>query len=273
MVDPQGANARMPVLFIGHGSPLNAIEDNTWSREFRALGEAIPRPRAVLTVSAHWWSEGSYLTGGRQPRTIHDFGGFPQALYEVQYPAPGSPDLAQRVLSLLAATEVAAPPGPAIREDWGLDHGTWSVLRHLLPDADVPVVQLSLDARQSSRRHFELGRALRALRAEGVLVVGSGNITHNLRDAMQRAARGTSETPTWATAFDRDVAQALGERDTAHLVDAWPDGPNARQVHPHPDHWFPLLYAYAATEADDSVSFPIEGFDLGSLSMRAVRWD
>ncbi len=261
--------ARMPVLFLGHGTPMNAIEDNRWSQAFQALGGTLPRPKAILAISAHWWTQGTFLTGNAAPRTIHDFGGFPQELFEVQYPSPGSPDVAARIRTLLAAQ--TSPPA-ALADDWGLDHGTWSVLRHMVPAADVPVVQLSLDGRLSSRQHFELARALQALREEGVLLLGSGNITHNLRDAMGRAARGEATTPDWALAFDRDVAQAILQRDGDHLVDAWPDGRHARQAHPHPDHWFPLLYAFAATDDRDGVSFPIEGFDLGSLSMRAVRW-
>jgi len=161
---------------------------------------------------------------------------------------------------------------PAVSDDWGLDHGTWSVLRHAMPKADVPVVQLSLDGQLTANQQFELARALHQLRSEGVLILGSGNVTHNLRDATSRVATGDLAIPTWADEFDREVARALRERDTKHLVQAWPDGPHARQVHPHPDHWFPLLYAYAATDDGDAVSFPVEGFDLGSLSMRAVRW-
>ncbi len=263
------AGTRMPVLFLGHGSPMNAIDDNRWSRAFRSIGASLPRPTAVLAISAHWWTEGSFLTGGARPPTIHDFGGFPRRLSEVQYPAPGSPDLAARTAALLATA--TAPPA-AERTDWGLDHGTWSVLRHLLPAADVPVVQLSLDGRLTARQHLELGRALRDLRDAGVLILGSGNVTHNLRDAMQRVAAGDPTTPDWALQFDREVAAAVSEGDTRHLVEAWPDGRHARLAHPHPDHWFPLLYAHAAAERADAVSFPVEGFDLGSLSMRAVRW-
>lgn len=260
---------RMPVLFIGHGSPINAIEDNRWSRAFRAIGNELPRPRAVLAISAHWWTQGSFLTGGAKPGTIHDFGGFPQELYEVQYPAPGSPDLAARVKTILSEKTAQ---GAVVRGDRGLDHGAWSVLRHLIPEPVVPVVQLSLDGRLSAKQHFELALALHQLRGEGVLVLGSGNVTHNLRDAMTRASGGDPTTPAWAEQFDREVTQALRGRDRAHLIEAWPDGQHAQQAHPHPDHWFPLLYAYAATDDEDSVSFPIEGFDLGSLSMRAVRW-
>ena len=260
---------RMPVLFLGHGTPMNAIEDNRWSQAFRGIAETIPRPKAILAISAHWWTQGSYLTGNAQPKTIHDFGGFPKALFEVQYPAPGSPDLASRVRSLLASQ---TDPAATVTDDWGLDHGTWSVLRHMVPGADIPVVQLSLDGRLSPQQHFDLARALQALREEGVLILGSGNITHNLRDAMGRVAEGDTAIPDWAQAYDRDVTQALEQRDAQHLVRSWPEGRHARQAHPHPDHWFPLLYAFAASDDRDEVTFPIEGFDLGSISMRAVRW-
>src|SRR5262245_60987544 len=167
------SSVRMPVLFVGHGSPMNAIEDNPWSRAFRALGEQLPRPRAVLCVSAHWYTPGTFLTDNARPETIHDFGGFPRELHEVQYPAPGAPDLARRISQLLAAH--AASP----RSDWGLDHGTWSVLVHLLPAADIPVLQLSIDGRLPPARHIEIGKALAPLREEGVLVLGSGNVVHN----------------------------------------------------------------------------------------------
>ena len=262
--DADGVPALFPVLFIGHGSPMNAIEDNEWSRGFRAIGENLPQPKAVLAISAHWWTEGSLLTANESPRTIHDFGGFPQPLYEIQYPAPGSPRLAKRVAALLESAEQ--------NEEWGLDHGTWSVTKYLFPDADVPIVQLSLDSRLTPRQHVELAQDLAELRGEGVLILGSGNLTHNLRDAMGRATSAEPEVPDWASEFDRTTAQAILERDTEHLIRAWPDGPNAQLVHPHPDHWFPLLYAYAASYPSDEVSFPIEGFSLGSLSMRAVRW-
>lgn len=258
--------ARMPVVFVGHGSPMNAIVDNRWSQGFRALGASLPRPRAALCISAHWWIEGSFLTGNPRPRTIHDFGGFPQELFAVEYPAPGAPDLAKQVATVLDRAE---PPGPDLRNDWGLDHGTWSVTRHLWPEADVPIVQLSLDARLQAAQHLELAKALHQLRGDGVMVMGSGNIVHNLRDALSR--RENAATPNWAAEFDSDVTKAIEDRDDTHLVRMWP-GTRGREAHPHPDHWFPLLYAVAATDGEDRVSFPIEGFDWGSLSMRSVVW-
>jgi 4,5-DOPA dioxygenase extradiol len=255
---------RMPVLFLGHGSPANAIEDNAWSRAFRALGRELPLPRGVLAVSAHWYVAGTFLTGGGRPETIHDFGGFPEALHRVEYPAPGDPALARRAARLLGDRA-------ALRDDWGLDHGAWSVLRHLFPAADVPVVQLSLDGRLPPRGHLEMGRALAPLRDEGVLLLASGNLTHNLRLAFQAAAHGAAETPDWARRFDEGVARAVAERDHDFLVRA-PEGPDGRVAHPTLDHYLPLLVAAGASGDADPVTFPITGFDLGSLSMRAVRW-
>ncbi|HRI09521.1 MAG TPA: 4,5-DOPA dioxygenase extradiol, partial [Nannocystaceae bacterium] len=201
---PPSPAERPPVLFIGHGSPMNAIEDNQWSRGLRTLAGALPRPRAILAISAHWYVDGTLLTVDAAPRTIHDFGGFPRALYEIRYPAPGAPDLAARVRRLVAAA-ADAPPGA-----WGLDHGTWSVLRWLYPDADVPVVQLSLDRRLSPAAHHELGRALADLRDDGVMILGSGNITHNLRDAITRMQSGDHQTPAWARRFDLEVRVGAG---------------------------------------------------------------
>jgi 4,5-DOPA dioxygenase extradiol len=255
---------RMPVLFLGHGSPMNAIEDNIWSRAFKQLGQQLPRPRAVLCVSAHWYGEGSLVTGNELPETLHDFGGFPEALQQVKYPAPGDVALAQRVVQLL--------PAARLSNDWGLDHGTWSVLRHLRPAADCPVLQLSLDARLPGDQHWELGRALAPLRDEGVLIVGSGNIVHNLRDAFGRMRRGDGQTPDWASSFDADAERAIVQHDAAYLARAHQDG-RGRDAHPTPEHYLPLLYVVGAASDADRVSFPIKGFDAGSLSMRAVRFD
>ena len=193
---------RMPVLFVGHGSPMNAIEDNVWSRGFRDLAGALPRPKAILAVSAHWYVEGTFTTANERPKTIHDFGGFPDALFRVQYPAPGDPDLAKRVVELVGERRAS------VDDTWGLDHGTWSVLVHLLPAADVPVVQLSIDGRLAPAEHLAIGRAL--------------------------------------------------------------EGDAGRLSHPTPDHYLPLLYAAGASTQDDAVRFPIEGFDMASLSMRSV---
>ncbi|MCA8971846.1 MAG: 4,5-DOPA dioxygenase extradiol [Planctomycetes bacterium] len=254
----------MPVLFVGHGSPMNAIEDNRWSRGFTALGATVPRPKAILAISAHWFVRGTWLTGNPSPKTIHDFSGFPRALYEIDYPAPGNVDLAKRVRSLLGDERAD------LSVDWGLDHGTWSVLRLMYPKADVPVLQLSIDRGLDARAHHDLGRSLRDLRNEGVLIVGSGNVVHNLRDAIGRMQTASPTTPDWAERFDESVQSMLTERDTKSLLAAVPGTEDGRLSHPSPDHWLPLVYAYAATDEHDGVRFPIEGFDLGSLSMRSV---
>jgi 4,5-DOPA dioxygenase extradiol len=241
---------------------MNAIEDNVWSRGFRDLGRRLPTPRAILAVSAHWHVPGTLVTGDLAPKTIHDFGGFPEPLYEMRYPARGDPALARRVVDLLGG-EVAE-----VSMDWGLDHGTWTVLHHLRPSADCPVVQLSLDATAPASRHLELGRALAPLRDEGVLIMASGNIVHNLRDALNRLARNELSTPMWAAEFDQAVARAIEAHDLKELA-RLVESPEGRRAHPTPEHFLPLLYAAAAAEGD-LVKFPITGFDLGSLSMRSV---
>jgi 4,5-DOPA dioxygenase extradiol len=257
---------RTPVLFVGHGSPMNAIEDNPWSRGFRALAAMLPRPRAILSVSAHWFVPRTMLTAQKRPRTVHDFSGFPRELYEIRYPAPGDPALAGRVARLAGAERAS------LSEDWGLDHGTWSVLRHLYPEADVPVVQLSIDSRKPASDHLAFGRALAPLREQGVLIVGSGNVTHNLRHAMEAYDRPDLATPAWASKFDAEVAQALGSHDLGFLVRAL-ETAEGRMSHPTPDHYLPLLYAAGASDAKDNTRFPLTGFDLASLSMRAALFD
>ncbi len=255
--------ARMPVLFVGHGSPMNAIEDNVWSRAFRALATTLPRPKAILAVSAHWYVEGTSTTASERPETIHDFGGFPDELFRVQYPAPGDPALARRVVGLVGERR------GSLDTEWGLDHGTWSVLVHLRPAADVPVVQLSIDERLAPAEHLAIGQALAPLRDEGVLIMGSGNVVHNLRHAFSARRGGETRTPAWARDFDASVAKALAARDHAALVHAL-DGDAGRLAHPTPDHYLPLLYAAGASSAADVARFPIEGFDWTSLSMRSV---
>src|SRR5919201_1406075 len=238
----------MPVLFVGHGSPLNAIEDNAWSRGFRKLAGLLPQPKAILSISAHWYVPGTYLTGDERPRTIHDFGGFPRELYEQQYPAPGSVALAERVSKLVGR-------GASLRTDWGLDHGTWTVLKYLRPEADVPVVQLSIDGRLAPQGHLEIGRALAPLREEGVLILGSGNVTHNLRHAFSSWQRGDTQTPSWAHTFDADVAAAAGQHDGPALAQL-AESASGRISHPTPDHYYPLLYTAGAADAGDTVKFP-----------------
>jgi 4,5-DOPA dioxygenase extradiol len=250
----------MPVLFVGHGSPMNAISDNAWSRAWRTLGEMLPQPKAILSISAHWFVAGTFLTSDERPRTIHDFGGFPRELYQVQYPAPGDAELARRVTKLL--------PEASLRTDWGLDHGTWSVLHHMRPKADLPVVQLSIDVRRPPADHLALARALGPLRDEGVLIMGSGNITHNLRQFFTDMQRGEMGTPDWARRFDDDVARAVEQHDGDFLARAV-ETDIGRKSHPTIDHYLPLVYAAGAADESDTVCFPITGFE-GSLSMRSA---
>jgi 4,5-DOPA dioxygenase extradiol len=242
---------------------MNAIEDNRWSKGFRELASLLPRPAAILAVSAHWYLPGTYLTGNDHPETIHDFGGFPDALYAMTYPAPGDLRLAQRVMELLGESRAS------LNSDWGIDHGTWSVLHHMFPDADVPVVQLSIHSHLPESGHFDLGRALTPLRDEGVLIMASGNIVHNLRDAFARYQSGDMATPGWAMEFDEHIAQAIERHDHPALIRAL-RSPEGKLAHPTPDHYLPLLYAVGAASSAEQIAFPITGFDMGSLSMRAV---
>lgn len=243
---------------------MNAIEDNRWSRGFRELAGDLPKPRAILAVSAHWFVRGTFVTSQAHPPTIHDFGGFPQELFAKQYPAPGSAELVARVHALLG--DRGTP-----RDDWGLDHGTWTVLQYLYPDADVPVVQLSIDATLPTERHVELGRRLAPLRDEGVLVFGTGNVTHNLRHAFQSMRGGVTATPDWAARFDADVRSASEQRDGAALARMLTSD-DGRLSHPTPDHYLPLLYVVGAAHEDEPVAHPITGFDASSLSMRTTRF-
>lgn len=254
----------MPVLFVGHGSPMNALQDSEWGRRFASLREEIPRPKAILAISAHWFIDGTYVTNDSFPSTIHDFSGFPPSLYEITYPAPGSPDLAQQICSLLEQQHAG------LSTDWGLDHGTWSVLTSMFPHADIPVLQLSIDRRLSIAEHYKIGRSLNELRNDGVLIMGSGNIVHNLSDAIPRMRNGNSDTPDWARRFDQTVTEILSQHDTKALLSAVEQRPDGPLAHPTLDHWLPLIYAYAAAEGEQPINFPITGFDVGSISMTSV---
>ena len=255
---------RMPVIFVGHGSPMNLAQDNQWSRGFIQLRDHVRRPAAILAISAHWYVSGSYLTSNQHPPTIHDFGGFPQVLYEIEYPAPGHPELAESVRELLGKERVQ------LSEDWGLDHGIWSVLYWMYPEADIPVVQLSIDRKLDVLQHYAIGRSLAGLRDQNILIMASGNIVHNLPYAFRQMRLGTATTPEWAGHFDEAVKQALVAHDIEALLSLYPDSADGKLAHPTPDHWLPLIYAAGASTEDDPVIFPNEGFDLGSLSMRNV---
>ncbi|HTE53451.1 MAG TPA: 4,5-DOPA dioxygenase extradiol [Kofleriaceae bacterium] len=254
---------RMPTLFIGHGNPMNAIVPGPYGDAWTRLAGELPRPRSILAVSAHWFVPGTRVTAQERPRTLHDFGGFPRELSQVQYPAPGSPALARRVGELLGPTEVA------LDERWGLDHGTWSVLVHMFPSADVPVVQLSIDETLTAVEHGRLARGLRALRDEGVLVLGSGNVVHNLH--AYAWGRHPVDPYDWGVRFEARMREHLIARDFAAVARYEELGSDATLSAPTPEHFLPLVYAVAPCDADEPVSFPVEGFDGGSISMLAVR--
>ena len=256
---------RVPAVFLGHGNPMNALYDNVWTRAWAALGaDLVPRPRAVLAISAHWYIRGTAVTAMPAPRTIHDFGGFPRELFAVRYGAPGDPALAARIAALLAPLPVEAD------RSWGLDHGTWSVLRHVFPHADVPVVQLSIDETRPAAFHYELGVRLRALREQGVLIVGSGDVVHNLE---AYAWGGHPAQPyDWALRFENTVRERLLEGDHMSVVDYAAFGNDALLSVPTPEHYLPLLYVLGASFPGELVTFPTDGIDGGSVSMLAVRF-
>lgn len=254
---------QMPALFIGHGSPMNAIEDNAFSQTWESIGKSIPRPDAILCVSAHWETHEPQVTAMEKPRTIHDFGGFPRALYEMRYPAPGSPELARRIIETVHSAQVLSDTR------WGLDHGTWSVLCRMFPEADIPVVQLSLDRSQEPPFHYALGQELRALRKEKVLVLGSGNVVHNLY-----MARWEAQPYDWAVAFDAQVKQCILENDHQPLIQYEKQGQTAAAASlaiNSAEHYLPLLYILGAKEEEEPVQFFAEEIVAGSLSMRCVQ--
>jgi 4,5-DOPA dioxygenase extradiol len=253
----------LPALFLGHGNPMNALGENAWTRGWRDIGSAVPRPRAVLAISAHWFVPAVAVTAMERPRTIHDFGGFPKELFAFEYPAPGAPELAERVAALLA------PLGVVRDRRWGLDHGTWSVLAHVYPDAGVPVVQLSIDETKPAAFHYDIGRRLAPLRDEDVLIVGSGNIVHNLH-AFSWGAHPVDPFD-WAQRFETRVREALVGGDDAALVAYESLGQDALLSVPTPDHYLPLLYVLGAHRPGEAVTFPVEGIDGGSISMLSVR--
>lgn len=249
----------LPAVFFGHGSPMNALESNRYTQAWEDFGRRAPRPRQILCISAHWYTRGTAVTAMQRPKTIHDFGGFPQALYQVEYPAPGDAPLAARVIDLLANLPVHADS-----TEWGLDHGTWSVLKHVYPQADIPVVQLSIDGTQPLAYHYALAQSLAPLRDEGVLVVGSGNVVHNLRAATR--AEGAVAL-AWAARFNDRVRAMLIAHDHAALANMEALGEDGALSIPTPEHYLPLLYVLALRRADDQLDFLVDGIELGSVSM------
>jgi 4,5-DOPA dioxygenase extradiol len=250
----------MPALFVGHGSPMGALEDNQTTRAWRALGRRLPRPKAILAVSAHWETKGILVTAADKPRTIHDFYGFPQALFDVHYPAPGDPALAKRVEGLLA------PYARTDLDTWGYDHGTWSVLTHMYPDADIPVIQLSMDIRLAPKGHYQIGQALAALRDEGVLILGTGNIVHNLRYFDRRP---DAPPHPWAQRFNDVVKAKIAAGDHEALIDYANLDPEVNLAFPEPEHYQPLLYVLGTMAPGESVEFATDAV-LSSISMTSV---
>lgn len=259
---------RMPAIFFGHGNPMNAVSQNAYTAGWAAIGSSIRRPKAILCVSAHWYIPFTAVTAMRSPRTIHDFGGFPRALFEVEYPSPGSPELAQLVRDLITPLPQSNNP-VRLDHSWGLDHGTWSVLCHVFPDAEIPVVQLSIDETRPPEFHYEVGKRLQPLRDEGVLVIGSGNIIHNLHTYAW--GKHEAEPFDWAVRFESLARRLLIEGDDRALVGYESLGRDALLSAPTPDHFLPLLYVLGLRHPDDAVTFPVEGFDGGSISMLTVQ--
>jgi 4,5-DOPA dioxygenase extradiol len=252
---------RMPAVFLGHGSPMNALELNTYTAAWHKLGETLPRPKAILAVSAHWFIRGTAVTAMQSPKTIHDFGGFPQALFDMQYPASGDPVLASRVQTLLS------PLAVGLDESWGLDHGTWSVLKHVYPEADIPVVQLSIDGTQPPAYHYQLAARLRALRDEGILILGSGNVVHNLRVINRNAMAPGFD---WAVRFNKLVRENLASGNHALLIDYEGLGSDAMMSIPTPEHYLPLLYVIGLQEKGEAITVACDGIQNASISMLSV---
>ena len=263
--DDLDASDRTPVYFFGHGSPMNAIEQNNFTRKWNEIGSSIERPKAILCISAHWETRGTYVTAMPMPRTIHDFGGFPQQLFDVQYPAPGSPEIALAVNSEVTSTNVE------LDEKWGLDHGAWSVVKHLYPKADIPVIQMSIDYTKPAAYHYALAKELKALRRKGILIVGSGNMVHNLGmvawDKMNEANYGYD----WAIDANDAMKKYITDKDHSPLINYEKQGRAFQMAIPTPDHYIPLLYALALQEDDEKTSFFNDEAVMGSLTMTSVR--
>ncbi|OON41925.1 4,5-DOPA dioxygenase extradiol [Izhakiella australiensis] len=256
--------SRMPALFLGHGSPMNVLEENTYTQAWRQLGDTLPRPQAILAVSAHWYTRGTAVTAMEQPRTIHDFGGFPQALFDTHYRAPGSPALAKQVAELLAPLPVT------LDQEWGFDHGSWGVLIKMYPQADIPVVQISVDGTKPPLWHYELGQKLAALRDRGVMIVASGNVVHNLR---MLKWQGDNQAYPWAQGFNQFVRDNLSWQGPAeqHPLVNFMQHEGAALANPTPEHYLPLLYVLGSRQPDEPVTVPVDGNVMAALSMLSVQ--
>jgi 4,5-DOPA dioxygenase extradiol len=255
----------MPVLFLGHGSPMNAIEENEFIQGFRTVASQLPLPKAILCISAHWETKGTFVTAMQSPKTIHDFGGFPKALFEVEYPAPGSPELATETQLIIKKTKIE------LDYSWGLDHGAWSVLKHLYPNANIPVIQMSLDYTQHPKYHYELAKELNALRRKGILIIGSGNMVHNL-GRVEWSKLNESFGFDWALEANEKMKSFILNNDQASLINYSQQGVAFQLSIPTPEHYFPLIYAVALKEKNDSIQFFNDKPVAGSLTMTSVRF-
>lgn len=256
---------KMPILFLGHGSPMNAIEENEFVQGFRNIGKEIQRPTAILIISAHWETRGTYVTAMDQPKTIHDFGGFPKELFDVQYPAPGSPELAKETQSLITSTTVG------LDDKWGLDHGAWSVIKHLYPKADVPIIQMSLDYLQGPQYHYDLAKEIKSLREKGVLIVGSGNMVHNLGMVEWRRLNETFGYD-WAIETNEKMKNFILNNDHTSLINYQKQGKPFQLAIPSPEHYLPLIYTLALKEEKDNIQFFNDKAVAGSLTMTSVKF-
>ena len=255
---------KIPIMFIGHGSPMNAIESNPFTEKLKQIRELYPMPEAIVCISAHWLTDGTWVTRMKNPRTIHDFYGFPQSLFDIQYKAPGSPKTADLIITNITSTKVEAD-----EKNWGLDHGTWSVLRHIYPEANVPVVQLSIDISKPAQYHYNLGTQLKTLREHQVLIVGSGNIVHNLSKIKWESK---AKPYDWAIEYDQWVKKQLIERNFKSLIDEYTTSQAGKLSVPTPEHYYPLLYILGASCENDSLKFEFEEIQNGSISMRTLSF-
>ncbi len=261
------SSVRMPVLFLGHGSPMNAIEENEFVQGFRAIAKTIPtKPKAIVCISAHWETRGTYVTAMENPKTIHDFGGFPRALYEVQYPAKGNTQLAGEISNMSAKTSIVLD-----KTEWGLDHGAWSVIKHLYPNADVPVVQLSLDIRKTPQQHFELAQELVKLRDKGVLIIGSGNLIHNLRLVDWQNFHTPDFAYDWAREAQHKLNRFILDGNYSSLINYKSLGTDIEKAIPTPEHYLPLLYTLAMRNRNEEISLFNDKAVAGSLTMTSVK--
>jgi 4,5-DOPA dioxygenase extradiol len=267
VTDAFGATERMPVLFLGHGNPMNALADNNFTQGFEMIAKTLPKPRAILCISAHWETKGTFLTAMQKPETIHDFGGFPQQLFDLQYPAPGSPELALETQKLITSTPVG------LSNDWGLDHGCWSVIKFLYPNADISIVEMSIDYTKPASYHYQLGKELSALRRKGVLIVGSGNSVHNLQLAAWDKMMVPGYAYEWAHIANEKMKKMIAENDHQSLINFDKQGREFQLAVPTPEHYIPMLYTLALREKDEKATVFNDALVAGSLNMLSIKID